>query len=247
MKPVREQQLLLGDINVCVQRKPVRNLTLRISRDGQPVVSAPLLLSDAAVRLFLQKNEGWLRSHLARVRLRLLHNPDRGFDGTHMWLWGRCLQTAFCADAERAGQVLLQDGRAVFFCRREPDARGREKLVQDFCRLKLREKARNMFAFWQARLGLYAAGWQIRSMTSRWGTCNVLKRTVLINLRLAYRPEACLEYVVVHELAHLQERGHGPRFKAFLDRYMPDWRSRKALLDNYVFRLPDEGDSVNLL
>lgn len=247
MKQISEQQLQLGEINVRVQRKPVRNLTLRISREGQAVVSAPLAAPDSAVRFFLQKNEGWLRSHLAKVLLKLRHNPDCGFDGAHLWLWGRCLQAEFCADAARAGQVLLGGGRAVFFCRRQPDAGGREKLVQELCRQMLRKKADELFAVWQERLGLYAAGWQIRNMKSRWGTCNVLKRTILINLRLAYRPAACLEYVIVHELAHLQEQGHGPGFRAFLDRHMADWRGRKALLDNYIFCLPGEDDSVNLL
>ena len=53
---------------------------------------------------------------------------------------------------------------------------------------------------------------------------------ICINVRLALYPPECLEYVVVHELCHLLERGHGSRFKALMDAFMPDWRDRRAKL-----------------
>lgn len=53
---------------------------------------------------------------------------------------------------------------------------------------------------------------------------------ICINVRLALYPPECLEYVVVHELCHLRERGHGQRFKDLMDTYMPDWRERRAKL-----------------
>ena len=83
---------------------------------------------------------------------------------------------------------------------------------------------------WESITGLYADSWHIRNMTSRWGSCNILKKRMCFNLQLAARPNDCLEYVILHELAHLKEAGHGPKFKAILDFYMPDWRDvRKKL------------------
>lgn len=70
-----------------------------------------------------------------------------------------------------------------------------------------------------------------RDMTSRWGSCQPSTGRICINVRLAVWPPQCLEYVVVHELCHLREPGHGPRFRALMDRFMPDWRARKELLD----------------
>lgn len=69
-----------------------------------------------------------------------------------------------------------------------------------------------------------------RNMTSRWGSCQPSTGRVCINVRLAAWPPRCLEYVVVHELCHFLEPGHGPRFRALMDRFMPDWRERKDLL-----------------
>ena len=67
-------------------------------------------------------------------------------------------------------------------------------------------------------------------MTSRWGTCKTSTAVITLNLALAERPIAALEYVLVHELTHLHERGHGPRFHHLMDTYLPDWRSRRASL-----------------
>lgn len=83
---------------------------------------------------------------------------------------------------------------------------------------------------WEPVLGVRAGKLVYRNMTSRWGSCQPATGRICINVRLALYPPACLEYVVVHELCHLIERGHGPRFKALLDDCLPDWRERRSKL-----------------
>ena len=62
-------------------------------------------------------------------------------------------------------------------------------------------------------MGVKAGRLAYRNMTSRWGSCQPATGRICINVRLALYPPECLEYVVVHELCHLRERGHGQRFK----------------------------------
>jgi len=61
-------------------------------------------------------------------------------------------------------------------------------------------------------------------MKTKWGACNIEARRIWLNLELAKKPIQCLEYIVVHELAHLIERNHNDRFTAILDRHLPQWR-----------------------
>ncbi len=65
---------------------------------------------------------------------------------------------------------------------------------------------------WEPIMGVKAGRIAYRNMTSRWGSCQPSTGRICINVRLALYPPECLEYVVVHELCHLLERGHGPRF-----------------------------------
>ena len=83
---------------------------------------------------------------------------------------------------------------------------------------------------WEPIMGVKAGKLAYRNMTSRWGSCQPATGRICINVRLALYPPECLEYVVVHELCHLLERGHGPRFKERMDAFMPDWRERRAKL-----------------
>lgn len=83
---------------------------------------------------------------------------------------------------------------------------------------------------WEPIMGVRADKVAYRNMTSRWGSCQPATGRICINVRLALYPPECLEYVVVHELCHLLERGHGPRFQALMTRFMPDWKERRAKL-----------------
>lgn len=83
---------------------------------------------------------------------------------------------------------------------------------------------------WEPIMGVKAGKVAYRNMTSRWGSCQPATGRICINVRLALYPPECLEYVVVHELCHLLEQGHGPRFHALMDRFMPDWKQRRAKL-----------------
>jgi predicted metal-dependent hydrolase len=85
---------------------------------------------------------------------------------------------------------------------------------------------------WQAALGVQIAEWGIRRMKTRWGSCNAKARRIWLNLELAKKPAPCLEYLVVHELAHLIERRHNDRFVAILDRHLPQWRLHREELNS---------------
>ena len=83
---------------------------------------------------------------------------------------------------------------------------------------------------WEPIMGVHASSLAYRNMKSRWGSCQPATGRICINIRLALYPPECLEYVVVHELCHLLESGHGPRFKALMDGFLPTWRETRKKL-----------------
>lgn len=89
---------------------------------------------------------------------------------------------------------------------------------------------------WAPVMGVVPGKVAYRNMVSRWGSCNVKTGRICINVQLAAHPPECLEYVVVHELCHLLEASHGPRFKALMDSFLPDWRAREAKLRGGIRR-----------
>ncbi len=86
------------------------------------------------------------------------------------------------------------------------------------------------FDRWEPFLGVHAKERRIRKMKTRWGSCNVKDDRIWLSSYLGAYPEECLEYVIVHELCHLLERGHNKRFYALVASCLPDWKERRAKL-----------------
>lgn len=235
MKKYREEVVDVGGISVLVQRKPIKNLHLRVtSPNSQAVASVPSRLPAAEVRRFLESRKDWLRSAVQKVQQRESNNPDYHFDENITWLWGEPVAVKFTVGRRFA--VSMVNNELHIAGRGAETSVGRKKLLERYCRMLLEAKLAELFALWQSRMGLYADSVHIRIMKNRWGTCNVIAKSILINYRLVHRPLACLEYVVVHELAHLYESSHNKRFWQCVASYLPDWQARRQLLNNFVFK-----------
>ena len=108
-----------------------------------------------------------------------------------------------------------------------------EQLIEDQKRYqRLMAYLKPRFEYWRERMELPPARFSIRKMQTRWGSCTPKMRTIRFNLMLADRPERLIDYIIVHELAHLRHANHGPQFKALLAQYMPDWQERRKELHN---------------
>ena len=108
----------------------------------------------------------------------------------------------------------------------------KEKVFTEWYREHLKEIVPSMIKNWEEKTGLVCEQWDIKKMRTKWGSCNIEKRKILLNLELAKKPRHCLEYVIVHELMHLFERNHNDHFRALLDKFMPNWISYKRELND---------------
>ena len=84
------------------------------------------------------------------------------------------------------------------------------------------------------RMDTHDFTWTIQMMKTQWGSCTQTTRTIRMNLLLARVPIECIDYVVVHEMCHLQERLHNKVFEALMSKYMPTWRKSRTQLNEFV-------------
>lgn len=217
------------EIPVAVLRKPVRNLRISVrSPDGSVSVTAPRSVSDAEIRAFLSDKKEWILRSRERILRLAAERPTRFADGEELFFRGVPYRLEVRAGAGNG--LTLEGNRAVLTVCRTEDETLRTRTVLDAYRDDLRKTAAKWFSFWGEKTGLYCRSWQIRQMTTRWGSCSPHARTVRLNLRLAERPEEAVCYVVLHELAHLREANHGPRFQAILNEYLPEWKAIRRRL-----------------
>lgn len=108
--------------------------------------------------------------------------------------------------------------------RPEPTAQEREAYIR-----RAREELPVRTAKYAALMGLYPAGITITGAEKRFGSCSA-KNRICFSWRLMRYPDEAIDYVVVHELAHIRHKNHGPDFYACVEQVLPDWRARRALL-----------------
>jgi hypothetical protein len=111
------------------------------------------------------------------------------------------------------------------------DAARREAILNRWYREQLRALVPPMLEKWQAVLGVQVTDWGIKRMKTKWGSCNPTARRIWLNLELAKKPVQCIDYIVVHELAHLIEPTHSASFARLMDRHVPGWAHARDVLN----------------
>ncbi len=226
-----------GDLDITVIRRPMRRIYLRVlAPDGRVVVSAPPRASDRAVRAAVLGDLGWILRNRERIieeeRRAALERPPaaRGLDGETWWVLGRPLPLEVRIAPGRPRAALASDSLLLRAPAEADDAR-RLAAIERWQRRHLRAAAVPLLATWSDRLAVDPTFLGIRRMRNHWGTCEPQERRIWLALELVTRPPEGLEYVVVHELIHLIEPSHGPRFVRLMDRHVPEWRRVRAELD----------------
>lgn len=111
------------------------------------------------------------------------------------------------------------------------DAAARRAALDRWYRRELRAALPALLEKWQPDVGVEVDNIVFRRMKTKWATCIAHSRTIWLNPEFAKKNLRCLEYILVHEMTHLLERGHGDRFVALMDRFLPDWRTRRDELN----------------
>ncbi len=232
-------QIMISGIPVEIQKKNIKNMHLYVyPPDGEVRVSAPETMSDHSIEMFVRTKLGWIRRQKEKFENQERQSEREYVSGETLYLWGK--QYFLRVEYSGKGNSLILSGdEAILTVRKESTAKQRDTFVKEWYRSLLKEEVEKYLPKWEKKTGLYSSSWQSKYMTTRWGTCNTNTKKIWLNLQLAKKPVDCLEYVILHELAHLKVRNHGADFVAILDEYMPNWRDiRKKLNDSKLDYMP---------
>ncbi len=228
---IEPRQITVRGVRVQVLRKDIKNLHLGVYPPlGRVRVAAPLRVSDEAVRLAVISRLGWIKRQRARFAAQPRESPREMASGESHYFLGRRYRLRVIA-SDGAPAVAVR-GRFIELRVRGGQARcQREAVLERWYRQQLKALIPPLIGKWQPILGVTLAAWGVKKMKTRWGTCNADARRIWLNLELAKKPAQCLEYIVVHELAHLISRRHDERFIAALNKHLPLWRAHRAVLN----------------
>jgi predicted metal-dependent hydrolase len=226
------RKLSIGGMPVYVVRKDIKNLHLGVyPPHGRVRVAAPLSVSDNAVRLAVIGKLGWIKRQRAKFDAQPRQSERDMVSGeSHLFL-GQRYRLHVVHDHGPAKVIVRNKSTIELYVRRDSNAEQRERVMQRWYREQLKELIPPLLEKWETKLGVHAKQWAIKKMKTKWGACNVEACRVWLNLELAKKPVPCLEYIIVHELVHLLERGHNDTFTARMNKFLPQWRSRRNELN----------------
>ena len=219
-----QKTLSVDGLIIEINYKQIKNLYLRVGPpDGHVRVNVPLKTSDMRIATFVRDRRSWIDKQRAFCTIEKLRYES----GEMVPLWGKSLLLTLRMG--RAGVQRCADG-LLLTAPADADSVARERILNSFYREQLKQAISGIWESCLQDSGVVAYDWRIRDMKTRWGSCNVSQKRIWINLRLAEKSPECLRYVILHELCHLYERGHGKAFWSLMDGCCPNWRNiRKRL------------------
>lgn len=224
----------VSNIEIDIIKKNIKNLYISVlPPSGSVRVSAPLKMNDEMIKSFIMSKVPWIIKSQSRFKNRAVQIERKYVSGESIYLWGRRYEM----NVEYTKTACKIDiiGDKLYFCiRKQSTMEQRQSALNEWYRRQLKDKVPPLLEKWQDILGVKVQEFRIKKMRTRWGTCNINYKRIWLNLELAKKPPECLEYVVVHELVHLLERNHNKVFKAYMDKFLPDWRNIKDELNSFI-------------
>lgn len=219
------------DFKVVRSARRKKTIEIRVDRLEGVLVRAPFTATQNELLGFVRHRAPWIRQRLSALKAQ--PGPRAMESGESLPYRGNQLRLAVSETGDKHPRVSLDGTQLNVSIRQNLADDARRIVIAEALTSWYRRRAADLIGRsvrrWAPIVGRAPTRLFIRNQRRRWGSCSA-DGTLRFNWRLAMAEAELLDYVVVHELAHLVEMGHSPRFWAEVERAMPDYRSRRDRL-----------------
>ena len=219
----------VDDLVVTIKyRKNMKNIYLKVEKNADVVVSAPPRTPNYLIKKLIRENTDEIKLRRNNI-LTNGYTVKQYVTGEKHIIFGK----EFVLEVKLGNKnvVRLSDDKIILVIKDKDQ--DREQIVTSYLRKVLYNKALEFSNKYEKIMGVHAEQLRIKKMKTRWGTCNIEAKRIWINYELIKYPIECLEHIVAHELTHLLETNHTPRFYALLGKYYPNFRENDKLIKEF--------------
>ena len=237
-------------INVTITKKRMKNIRLSISKTGDVKISMPYSTSYSYAYQFLVRKRGWISNQFNQIHLNLSKYSCNFNDNGNIFLLGNnyplhivngsknsVIFNNYIKDENVNTSISKQNlktpyGFTIYV--KDPAVNIKDLFIK-WCKKYFLDFFANRLNYIYSQMfkNITPPSIKIKTMKTMWGNCNFVKNIVTLNLYLAKTPLVCIDYVIVHELAHLIHHNHSKEFHNLVTTILPDWKDRKKLLNTY--------------
>lgn len=225
------EKIQLGGISIAVTRKDIKNVHLTVHPpDGRVTLSVPINTRLEVARAYAISKLSWIRDQQRKLECQARETPREFIERESHYVWGRrYLMTVDYQDVKPT--VVLSNKRITLIVRPGSCAEKRAEVMHEWHKSLLHEVVPPLIQKWEQKLKVKVSGYFLQRMKTKWGSCNHAEGNIRLNTELVKKPKDLLEYVIVHEMAHLIEPTHSNRFIAILEEHYPSWREARTELN----------------
>ena len=224
--------IIVSGLSVEFIRKDIKNIHLSVlPPDGKVRLSAPLSMKEENARLAIVSRLPWIKKKQKDFATQTRETLREFVDGETHFFNGHKYLLKVCEKSGGSSVKVTGTGRIELRCHAVASRQARAKMFDRFYREHLRTVIDATIIGYCKTLKVDCPEVRIQRMKTKWGSCNSRSGRVLLNLELAKKPTACVEYILAHELVHLRVRHHNDEFRKLLEMVLPDWKDRRAVLN----------------
>ena len=223
----------VDDLVVTIKyRKSMKNIYLRVEKNADVVVSAPPRTANYIIKKLVQDNIDEIKLRRNNI-LKNGHTVKNYVTGEKHFVFGKEL-TLEVRSGLKNSVAIVNDKLILVIKDKKQD---REQILIKELRKILYNSSLEFINKYEKIMNVHAEELRIKKMKTRWGTCNITAKRIWINYELVKYPIECLEHTIVHELTHLLETNHTPKFYSLLGKYYPNFRENDKLIKEFSKQL----------
>lgn len=227
------QQIEIGDLFIYVVRKSIKNIHLSVyPPNGSVRIAVPLNTDEDTIKLFIISKLAWIKRNRRKFENQERQSERVYLDRETHYFLGKKYLLKLIEENSKPKIEIRNKNILLLYARPNSSTKQRDEIINKWYRNYLSKEIPQIVKKWEAIIGVTVENWEIRKMKTKWGTCNIEKKEIRINLELAKKSKGCLEFIVVHEMVHLLERHHNTQFICYMDRFLPNWKNLKEELNS---------------
>ncbi|KAF3981586.1 MAG: M48 family metallopeptidase [Methylococcales symbiont of Hymedesmia sp. n. MRB-2018] len=215
---------------ITITRKDIKNINLRVKPTGEVMMSVPTKTTDSHIQYVLKKRSDWIKAKLSFYTQMPKKIEKEYVSGENCRFLGRNYRLKVIQSSDES--VKLKGGYLYLSLKDTGDFKNKERLLKEWYLQKAKNHINKALAKYQPIVKREVKSVRIRKMQTRWGSCNPAKSYINLNSELIKAPTKCIEYVVLHELAHLIYPNHSKNFYNYLSVHIPNWQKIKNILES---------------
>ena len=214
-----------------IHKKKVKNVTLKVKRDGSIHLTVPEAATDDYIERVIDNKQDWIESQLKHFNENYQKPKEKEMvSGESFRYLGKSYRLKIVQSNKE--YVRLYRGYIEIYVKDKNNTNKKKELLKKWYQEKAKKKFAELVHEYEQIVKEEVNNIRVITMQTRWGSCNVESGNINLNLELIKKPRYCIEYVILHELAHLKYPNHSKQFWDYMSVHMPNWEWRKNKLES---------------